>query len=174
VRILGIDPGSHVLGYAVITASAAALPVLAYVECGVITAEADAPLERRLGEIAAGIREIVAELAPDAVAMEDVFHGRNTRSMIALAQARGAALVACDQAGLEVASYAPAVIKLAVTGRGRADKAQVGLMVRHLLGLKRAPRVDATDALAVAVTHALRKAGTRRELAALAGVRRSA
>jgi len=155
LRILGIDPGSRVTGYAVITASADPSSRLTYVECGVVEADEDDPLEKRLGEIAQGIREVVAELRPDVVAMEDVFFGKNVRSMIALAQARGAALVAVAQSGLAVAAYAPAKVKLAVTGRGRAGKDQVGLMVRGLLGMRRAPRVDATDALAVAVTHAL-------------------
>lgn len=163
LRILGIDPGSRVCGYAVITASADPSPKLGYVECGVVTADERQPLERRLGEIVSGIKEIVDELRPEAVAMEDVFYGKNVRSMIALAQARGAVLVACDQAGLEVVPYPPAVVKQSVTGRGRATKDQVGLMVRGLLGLRRAPRLDATDALAVAITHGLRR-GTGRAL----------
>jgi len=168
LRILGIDPGSRVTGYAVITASVDPAPRLAYVECGVVEADERDPIEARLGEIARGIREIVAELRPDVVAMEDVFYGKNVRSMIALAQARGAALVAVAQSGLAVAAYAPAKVKLAVTGRGRAGKDQVGLMVRGLLGLRRAPRVDATDALAVAVTHALLR---RREHVAVVAAR---
>jgi crossover junction endodeoxyribonuclease RuvC len=155
LRILGIDPGSRITGYAVITASADPSPRLTYVECGVVEADPDDPIERRLGEIASGLREVVAELAPQVVAMEDIFHGKNVRSMVALAQARGAAMVAVAQAGLSVCAYPPAKVKLAVTGRGRAGKDQVGMMVRGLLGLRRAPRVDATDALAVAVTHAL-------------------
>ena len=157
LRILGIDPGSRVTGYAVITASADPSPRLTYVECGVVEADVDDPLEKRLGEVAHGIREIVAELRPDVVAMEDLFYGKNVRSMIALAQARGAAMVAVAHAGLAVTAYPPAKVKLAVTGRGRAGKDQVSLMVRGLLGLKRAPRLDATDALAIAVTHALHR-----------------
>ncbi len=137
-----------------------------------VEADKDDPLERRLGEIANGIREIVQELRPDVVAMEDVFFGKNVRSMVALAQARGAAMVACAQAGLSVTAYAPAKVKLAVTGRGRAGKDQVGLMVRGLLGLKRAPRSDATDALAVAITHALLREREQRFLLARAGAAR--
>jgi crossover junction endodeoxyribonuclease RuvC len=166
VRILGIDPGSRVTGYAVISASDEPSPRLTYVECGVVTAQEDDALERRLGEIVSGIKEIIAELRPQAVAMEDVFHGKNVRSVIALAQARGAVLVACDQAGLAVSAYAPALVKQSVTGRGRADKAQVSAMVRGLLGLRRAPRPDATDALAVAITHGLRRGVGQRLLAA--------
>jgi crossover junction endodeoxyribonuclease RuvC len=166
LRILGIDPGSRITGYAVITASADPSPRLGYVECGVVEADEDDPLEKRLGEIAHGLREIVHDLKPDVVAMEDIFFGKNVRSMIALAQARGAAMVAVAHAGLSVTAYPPAKVKLAVTGRGRAGKDQVGLMVRGLLGLRKPPRVDATDALAIAVTHALMH---RREHALLLG-----
>lgn len=156
LRILGIDPGSRVTGYAVITASQDPSPRLGYVECGVVTADEDEPIECRLAEIAEGVRDVVRDLSPTVVAMEEVFYGKNVRSMVALAQARGAVLVACAQAGLRVYPYSPALVKQSVTGRGRAGKDQVGLMVRGLLGLRRAPRADAADALAVAITHGLR------------------
>jgi crossover junction endodeoxyribonuclease RuvC len=155
LRILGIDPGSRVTGYAVIEASADPAPRLRYVECGTVEADKDEPLEKRLGEIARGLAEVVRELAPQVAAMEDVFFGKNVRSMVALAQARGAALVACDLAGLAVSAYPPATIKQAVTGRGRAAKPQVSAMVRGLLGMRGVPRADATDALAVAIAHAM-------------------
>jgi crossover junction endodeoxyribonuclease RuvC len=157
-RILGIDPGSRVTGYAVIDVGGVGdepSPRLTYLECGVVEADPQAPLEVRLGEIVRGLAEVIAELAPTSAAVEDVFHGKNARSMIALAQARGAALVACDLAQLSVAAYPPAQVKLAVTGRGRAAKPQVAAMVRGLLALRGLPRADATDALAVAVAHAL-------------------
>jgi crossover junction endodeoxyribonuclease RuvC len=154
-RVLGIDPGSRVTGYAVITVGVGPSPVLGYVECGVIEATVSAPLAVRLGEIVRGLSEIIRELEPTVVAVEDVFFGKNVRSMIALAQARGAAIAACDLEDLAVTAYAPAQVKLAVTGRGRAGKPQVSAMVRGLLGLRGAPRADATDALAVAVAHAL-------------------
>jgi crossover junction endodeoxyribonuclease RuvC len=153
-RILGIDPGSRVLGYAVVTSDGARLPRLGYVECGVVSADPGLPIERRLAEIGEGIRDVIHELGPDVVAIEDVFFGAGARSALALGQARGAALVMCGMAGLSVYAYPPAVVKQSVTGHGRATKEQVGHMVRSLLGLRRVPRPDAADALAVAVAHA--------------------
>jgi crossover junction endodeoxyribonuclease RuvC len=152
MRILGIDPGSRTLGYAVVDSVARGR--LSYVECGVIVASAADPLEKRLGEIASGLREVIADLHPDVLAAEGVFAAVNVRSALALGQARGAVLAIAGMAGLRVYSYPPATVKLAVTGRGRAPKSQVALMVRALVGLKKVPRPDAADALAVAVAHA--------------------
>src|SRR5262245_9466192 len=126
-----------------------------YVECGVLTAPEDRPMEQRLGEIARGLREVIGELSPAVVAVEDVFTYQNPRSALALAQARGMALAVIGLAGLSVASYPPAVVKKAVVGSGRADKTQVARMVQALIGLRGEPRVDATDALAVAIAHGL-------------------
>ena len=152
MRILGIDPGSRVCGYGVIEADDGDLR---YVECGVLTSTArDEAMEVRLGEIARGLREVIAELAPAVVAIEDVFSHQNPRSALALAQARGMALAVVGLAGLRVASYPPASVKKAVSGSGRADKDQIARMVQMLVGLERLPRADATDALAVAITHA--------------------
>ena len=113
-------------------------------------------MEDRLGELARGLREVISELRPDIVAVEDVFSHQNPRSAIALAQARGMALAVVGLAGLAVASYAPALVKKAVSGSGRADKTQVARMVQALIGLRSLPRADATDALAVAITHGRR------------------
>jgi crossover junction endodeoxyribonuclease RuvC len=150
VRILGLDPGSRVCGYGVIDDAAG---TLRYVECGVLTSPADNPMEKRLGEIARALREVIDELAPEVVAVEDVFTHENPRSALALAQARGMALAVVGLAGLAVASYPPALVKKTVTGSGRADKGQIGRMVQALIGLRGEPRADATDALAVAITH---------------------
>jgi crossover junction endodeoxyribonuclease RuvC len=149
-----------VLGYAVVDATVAGQ--VRYVECGVVTARAEDAAERRLGEIARGLGEIIAELAPEIVAVEDVFAKVNLRSAIALAQARGMVLAVAGMAGLRVFSYPPAQVKVAVTGRGRAPKAQVALMVKALVGLKKVPRADAADALAVAVAHAHMRKDLRR------------
>lgn len=150
MRILGLDPGSRVFGYGVIDERAG---TLAYVECGVLTAIETRPMEQRLGEIARGLREVIGELRPDVVAMEDVFTHQNPRSALALAQARGAALAVVGLLGLSVTSYAPASVKKAVSGSGRAEKSQVARMVQVLIGLRTLPTADATDALAVAITH---------------------
>lgn len=124
-----------------------------YVECGVLTAPTDRSMEQRLGEIACGLKEVIAELSPQVVAVEDVFVHQNARSGLALAQARGMALAVIGLAGLVVASYPPASVKKAVSGSGRADKDQVARMVQALIKLRSLPRADATDALAVAITH---------------------
>ncbi len=154
MRILGLDPGSRVCGYGVIDEQSGEL---SYVECGLLTARGghrtDDPMEVRLGEIAHGLREVIDELAPDVVAIEDVFSHHNPRSALALAQARGMALAVVGLAGLSVASYPPAVVKKAVSGSGRADKDQVARMVQVLIGLRSLPKADATDALAIAIAH---------------------
>ena len=150
MRILGLDPGSRICGYGVIDETEGELR---YVECGVLTAREDRAMELRLGEIACGLREVIGELEPDVVAIEDVFVHHNARSALALAQARGMALAVVGIAGLRVASYPPAVVKQAVTGSGSATKEQITRMVQALIGLRSAPRADAGDALAVAITH---------------------
>ncbi|HTL32414.1 MAG TPA: crossover junction endodeoxyribonuclease RuvC [Kofleriaceae bacterium] len=151
MRILGLDPGSRVCGYGVIDARG---DDLAYVECGVLTAPEDRPMEQRLGEIARGLREVIGELAPEVVAVEDVFvHQQNPRSGLALAQARGMALAVIGLAGLRVASYPPALVKKSVAGSGAAGKEQIARMVQALIGLRSLPKADATDALAIAITH---------------------
>ena len=150
MRILGLDPGSRVCGYGVIDEERGELR---YVECGVLTAPEDRPMEQRLGEIARGLREVIAELAPEICAVEDVFTHQNPRSALALAQARGMALAVMGLAGLRVASYPPALVKKTVSGSGAADKGQIARMVQALIKLRSLPRADATDALAVAITH---------------------
>ncbi|MEZ4369070.1 MAG: crossover junction endodeoxyribonuclease RuvC [Kofleriaceae bacterium] len=154
ITILGIDPGSRVCGYGVIRCGGRG--ELRYVECGVLTAPAAWPAERRLGEIARGLAEVVDEFTPACLAVEDVFahagHG-NVRSALSLAQARGMALAIAGLRGLPVFSYAPALVKKSVVGTGRAGKEQVARMVAGLIGLAAAPRADAADALAVAIAH---------------------
>ena len=168
MRILGVDPGSRICGYGVVetTSSGRAVHALAgsyrYVECGVLTAKAGAPMEQRLGEIARWLSDVITDLRPIAVAVEDMFSRINPRSAIALAQARGVVLAVAGMAGLPVYSYAPTLVKKTVTGRGRASKEQVADMVRALVGLQSSPRADAADALAVAITHAQRSSFAER------------
>ena len=150
MRILGIDPGSRVCGYGIIHAAGTAL---SYVECGLLTAPEGRPMEDRLGEIARGLSEVIADTKPSVVAVEDVFVHQNPRSALALAQARGMALAVIGLAGLRVVSYPPAVVKKAICGRGAAGKDQIARMVQALIGLRSLPRADATDALAIAITH---------------------
>jgi crossover junction endodeoxyribonuclease RuvC len=157
VRILGVDPGTRRCGYGVIDVTA--LRRLGYVECGVIEPPARAPLEQRLAALASELREVIDELSPSEVAVEDVFHGIDARAALTLGHARGVVLAAAGAAGLAVRAYPPATVKRSVTGYGRAAKEQVGRVVQALLALRRAPRVDAADALAVAICHAHHAAG---------------
>ncbi len=153
-RILGIDPGSRLTGFGLIDAQRGRAQ---YVESGVIRID-PGPLDARLACIFSGITELLAEFQPTSVAIENVFMHRNPASALKLGQARGAAIVAAAVAGVAVAEYTPAEIKLSVVGNGRAAKAQVQFMVSRLLGLAALPRVDAADALAGALCHAQRLA----------------
>jgi crossover junction endodeoxyribonuclease RuvC len=162
MRVLGVDPGSRVCGYAVIVVESRTR--YRYVECGTLTAPR-APAEQRLADIARSLGELVRELGPAEVAVEDVFAHANVRSALALAQARGIVLAVAGLAGLPVFSYAPALVKKAVTGRGRASKDQVARMVQALVGLRTPPASDAADALAVAITHAQRTTALLEEAA---------
>ena len=153
-RIIGIDPGSRVVGFGIIEQHGAQMRAVA---AGVVTAPAKLPIEQRLARITAGLREQLAEHRPDTAAMEDVFVDADPRSALKIGFGRGAILALLGEAGLAVASYPPATVKKAVTGNGRADKSQVGRMVAAILALSAIPEpADATDALAVAITHALR------------------
>ena len=151
MRILGIDPGTRRCGYGVIEGERGRL---SYVECGVIEPPAKAPLAERLAELWAGLGDVIGELAPSVMAVEDIFHGIDARAALTLGHARGVVLAAAGAAGILVHSYPPATVKRSVTGYGRAAKPQVCAVVQTLLALKRVPRADAADALAVAICHA--------------------
>src|SRR5207342_2460490 len=127
----------------------------ALVTCGVLSAPAGSTLPDRLHVIHAGLTRLLLSAAPHCVVIENVFHARNVRSALVLGHARGVAVLAAVQAGLPVVEYAPSEIKLAVSGYGRAEKAQLQPMVKLLLGLDTVPSPhDAADALAVAICHA--------------------
>jgi crossover junction endodeoxyribonuclease RuvC len=152
MRILGIDPGTLRLGYGVIDRQAPAR--MSYVECGVISAPARQGRAERLAIIGRALRELLTEMKPDAVAMEEAFFGKNVQSTLALGEARGVALFVASECGLPIAGYAPARVKSTVVGHGRATKDQVAFLVRALLSMRRAPAADAADALAIAICHA--------------------
>jgi crossover junction endodeoxyribonuclease RuvC len=154
LRILGIDPGSLRLGYGVIECSGAGASTVTYVECGVISAAARDTRSVRLGEIGRGLRDLIEEVRPDVVAMEEAFFGVNVQSTLALGEARGVALFVASEYGLRVSGYPPATVKKTVVGHGRATKEQIGYLVRALLSLRRTPAPDAADALAIAICHA--------------------
>jgi len=155
VRILGIDCGSQATGYGVIDTDGTRHTMVA---CGVIRTKASEELSLRLKTIGEGLRRIIADYAPEEAAVEDTFTGENVRSALKLTHVRGVALFVCAEAGIPVAAYPPAQVKLALVGNGRADKQQVAWMTRVLLKLDESPRSpDASDALAVAICHAARR-----------------
>ena len=122
---------------------------------GCVTTTAGEPIDLRLGRICRSLAEVIEKYGPTELAIESIYFGENTKSAIATAQARGAAIVACSAAGLTVGEYTPMQIKQAVVGTGAADKHQVTYMVRSVLALDHDPRPDhAADALAAAVCHA--------------------
>jgi crossover junction endodeoxyribonuclease RuvC len=162
-RTLGIDPGTLRLGYGLVESVGSAF--LRYVECGIITAPASRPRAERLVEIGRGLRDLLDELRPDAVAMEEAFFGKNVQSTLALGEARGVALLIAGEAGLTVAGYSPATVKKAIVGHGRASKDQIAYLVRAMLKLRRLPTTDAADALAIAICHARRVFPAGRQLA---------
>lgn len=150
-RILGIDPGSRVTGYAVIDSDGRRS---LHVESGCIRLAADQEMSLRLGEIFRAITALIERLHPSEMAIESVFVSRNAASALKLGQARGVAICAAVTRGLRVSEYAPRLVKQSVVGSGAADKEQIQHMVRLLLNLSRAPTADQGDALAVALTHA--------------------
>lgn len=152
VRVaLGIDPGTAIVGYAVVTARGSTLNM---VVCDVITTPAGMPLAQRLQHIYQRLSEIVAAYQPGEGAVEELFFAKNARTALTVGQARGVAMLALANGGLSIAEYTPRQIKQAVTGYGNADKTQVGEMVRILLNLRAVPRPDdAADAAAVAICH---------------------
>ena len=148
--ILGIDPGSVVTGYGAVREDEGKLTC---VDAGVVKTPSKQAFPQRLATIHRELSAAIGRIQPDAAAIESVFHAKNASSALKLGQARGAAIVAAVQAGLEIHEYPPAKVKQAVTGAGRADKRQVRMMVETLLGRRFDLPDDATDALAVAICH---------------------
>ncbi len=148
---LGIDPGTAIVGYAVVMAQGSDLQMLV---CDVITTPAKMVLAERLQLIYSGLSAIIARYKPREAAMEELFFAKNARTAMTVGHARGVAMLALANGGLSVAEYTPKQVKQAVTGYGAAGKDQVGEMVRILLKLSAVPRPDdAADAAAVAICH---------------------
>jgi crossover junction endodeoxyribonuclease RuvC len=151
VRVFGIDPGSERTGYGCVETDGSRHRI---VTCGAVSTAVSASFSDKLFEIHRRLVELLAECRPDSVAIENIFYAANVRSALKLGHARGVAMLAAAQAGLEVVEYTPAEIKRAVVGYGRAEKPQVQRMVKLLLGLAAVPSPhDAADALAVAICH---------------------
>ena len=152
MRILGIDCGSERTGFGVIESDGRVHTLLA---SGVIVTDPKQPFEQRLLKIGRGLREVIRTHAPDAAAVEEVFHAANVKSALKLAHVRGVALLTVAEAGIPMGEYSALEIKAGVVGYGRAEKRQVQLMTCSLLRLdKPVASEDAADALAVAICHA--------------------
>lgn len=151
MRILGIDPGTGILGFGVIDVDSRGKAVL--VDGGVIRTPANQPDSERLITIYDELHEIIAELKPTVMSVEKLFFAQNVTTAMSVSQARGVVLLCGKQHGLELHEYTPQQIKQAITGYGKADKKQMQEMVRILLGLKEVPKPDdAADAIAAALT----------------------
>src|SRR3954471_19714487 len=152
MRIIGIDPGTGILGFGVIESDARGDAKL--VDAGVIRTKVHQPLDERLEEIYNSLCEIIAETKPKIMVVEKLFFAQNVTTAMSVSHARGVAMLAGKLAGLEIVEYTPLQIKHAITGYGRADKKQMQEMVRVLLGLEEVPKPDdCADALAAAICH---------------------
>ncbi len=149
IRLLGIDPGSQRMGYALVDFSG---QKFRHVASGHL-ALGRGDMAARLGRIYQGVYEMIEQHQPDSAAVESVFVQKNISSAIKLGQARGAAIAAIACSAIEVFEYAPAKVKQAICGGGRADKAQINFMVQRLLNLREDLQEDQADALAIAICH---------------------
>ena len=149
--VLGIDPGLAITGYGLVREEGGGLQAIAY---GVVRTPARRPLAERLQKLYRELVALIQKYEPDESALEELFFSRNVRTAMQVGQARGVAMLALAEAGLEVVEYTPLTIKEATTGFGGADKSQMQNMVKMLLSLDEIPRPDdAADALAVAICH---------------------
>jgi crossover junction endodeoxyribonuclease RuvC len=164
MRVLGVDCGTEITGYGVIDSDGVRHTM---VIAGCIRTSTKDPLARRLMQITAGLRDVIAVYRPDHGAVEEVFHAVNVKTALKLAHVRGVALLVIEEAGLPLGEYSPLEIKSTVVGYGRAEKHQVQLMVRSLLRLDAViESKDASDAIAVAICHAAH-ASTQRRIGAV-------
>jgi len=167
MRVLGIDPGSRLMGWGVVLAEGTRVTHIAH---GVIHAMGDGGFADRLVRIDAALVSVIETHAPDVGAIEGMFYSKDPQSAAKLGHARGVALLRLAHAGLAIHEYEPARVKRAIVGRGAADKRQVAMVVSKVLGLDEPPPPDAADALAVAMTH-LAMARFDQAIAASAGRR---
>lgn len=151
MRVLGIDPGSETLGWGVVEGTGSKYTL---VDFGTVRADPKTAFSKRLLNIYSGVSELVERFQPDAMSVEDTFFSTNAASALKLGQVRGVILLLAELNAMEIAEYAPRLVKQTVVGYGNAEKQQVGEMVRMLLGLKTVPKPhDSADALAIAICH---------------------
>jgi crossover junction endodeoxyribonuclease RuvC len=157
MRVLGIDPGSETLGWGVVEGVGSKYVL---VDFGTVKSNPKHAFSKRLLNIYDGVAKVLETHSPDVLSVEDTFYAVNAQVALKLGQVRGTMLLIAEQMGLEIAEYAPRLVKSTVVGYGNADKNQVGQMVKILLNLKAVPTPhDAADALAIAICH-LHHAGT--------------
>jgi len=150
LRTLGIDPGSRVTGYGVVEQAGGRI---VRVDHGEIRIRNGEPFTRCLSRIFDALMEVILRTRPDAIALEDIFYGKNVKSLIKQGHVRGVALLAASRSGVPAYEYTPLEVKKAVVGYGQAEKHQVQMMIRAILQLEETLPPDASDALAVAVCH---------------------
>lgn len=157
MRILGIDPGTGILGFGVIEIGSRGP---AMIDAGVVRTKVHQPLDERLVEIYEALSEVIRQTTPNIMSIEKLFFARNVTTAMSVSHARGVAMLAGKQAGLTIFEYTPLQIKQTLTGYGKADKKQVQEMVRLTLNLATAPKPDdCADALAAAITHSFMARG---------------
>ena len=167
MRVLGVDPGLTRCGVGIVEGSIGS--PLSLIEVGVVLTPVDVPLEQRLLDLDQQLSQWINLWKPDVVAVERVFSQHNVRTVMGTGQAAGIALLLSAKAGIPVMMHTPSEVKASVTGNGRANKAQVALMVQKILNLETIPKpVDATDALALAICHIWRGGGNTKIAQALA------
>jgi crossover junction endodeoxyribonuclease RuvC len=155
MHVLGIDPGSQATGYAVVRRRQGRFELL---DAGVIRTRSADPIPERLAKIHAGLVEVIQRTQPESVGIEAIFKHKSSESALRLGQARGVALLAAAQAGLEIRDYNAMTVKKTVGGHGRAGKPEMIRTVARLLGLSKPLSSDASDAAAIAMTHLLQSA----------------
>lgn len=148
--VLGIDPGTKVTGYGIVEKISGTLTHVTYGEIRIKRGEL---LSQGLKRIYDSLTNIVVQYDPQAIAIENVFYGKNVQSLIKQAQARGVAILVASHRGIPIFEYTPLEVKKAAVGYGRAEKSQVQMMVKAILGLPELPPKDASDALAIAICH---------------------
>ena len=162
MRILGIDPGYAILGWGVIDMKGNHFKVVDY---GAVTTDSKMEMPDRLKVLYNSLMDIITEYEPDVASIEELFFNTNAKTAILVGQARGVAVLACANSGLEIEEYTPLQVKQGLVGYGRAEKKQVQLMVKTILNLKNVPKPDDTaDALAMAICHGHCSGSRLREL----------
>jgi crossover junction endodeoxyribonuclease RuvC len=153
MRIIGIDPGTGILGFGVIEIVDKKMKII---DAGVVTTPAHTPIDVRLEDIFDSLTEVISVTKPDVMSIEKLFFSQNVTTAMSVSQARGVAMLAGRKGGMPIHEYTPLQIKQTVTGYGKADKKQVQEMVKMQLNLKKVPQPDdCADALAAAITHYL-------------------